>query len=137
MKTWFFVAGALLAGAGAAPVAIPAAAETSQVKIVGIGATDCGQFARDATTHPPSQRAYLAWMQGYMSGIMIGRPQGSDENIDLTPKAFPLAQQTMFIRDYCLASPSASFAEAVEALYKKLRSRSFIGLNDTPGVDRN
>ena len=103
--------------------AFPAAAQ-SPVKIVGIGATTCGEFAREAVDKPPTQRQYLAWMQGYMSGIVIGRPPGVDEGIDLNPKSFPLAAQLAFMRDYCLDSPSSSFSDAVEALFKKLRTLS-------------
>jgi len=94
------------------------------VKIVGIGATSCRSFVEQATPDRSSQRQYLAWMQGYMSGIVIARPVGVDEGIDLNPKTFPLAQQIKFIRDYCLNAPSDSFADAVEALFKKLRSIS-------------
>lgn len=94
------------------------------VKIVGIGATSCGSFVEQAKANPSSQRQYLAWMQGYMSGIVIARPIGVDEGIDLNPKTFPLAQQIKFIRDYCLNAPIDSFADAVEALFKKLRSIS-------------
>ena len=103
--------------------ALPAAAQ-SPVKIVGIGATTCGEFAREAVDKPPTQRQYLAWMQGYMSGIVIGRPPGVDEGIDLSPKGFPLSAQLAFIRDYCLQSPSSSFADAIEALFNKLRTLS-------------
>jgi hypothetical protein len=99
-----------------------AAQQAPPVKIVGIGATTCGEFAREATTNPSTQRQYLAWMQGYMSGIMIGRPPGSDEGIDLTPKSFPLQRQLTFIREYCTASPTHPFADAVETLYKRLRA---------------
>lgn len=103
--------------------AVPAAAQ-SPVKIVGIGATTCGEFTREAVANPPTQRQYLAWMQGCMSGIVIARPPGVDEGIDLNPGSFTLGAQLSFIRDYCLNSPSSSFADAVEALFKKLRTLS-------------
>lgn len=94
------------------------------VRIVGIGAASCHEFVQEAASDPQSARNYLAWMQGYMSGIVIGRPPKLDEGIDLSPKAFPLKAQLTFIRDYCLNAPTAPFAEAVEALFKKLRTLS-------------
>lgn len=101
-------------------------AQQPPVKIVGIGAATCETFVREAVATPQVQRDYLAWMQGYMSGIMIGRPAGLDEGIDLAPKSFPLRQQLDFVRAYCLQSPAASFADAIEALYKRLRTESGI-----------
>lgn len=103
-----------------AVLTLPASAQDA-VKIVGIGATTCGQFVRDATANPATQRQYLAWLQGYLSGIVIGRPAGVDEGIDLNPKDYPLFAQLKFVRDYCLSAPSASFADAIEALFKELR----------------
>lgn len=101
----------------------PAVAEPQAlVKIVGPGATTCGEFVQQAKSDPPSQRLYLAWLQGYLSGLVIGRPAGVDEGIDLNPKEFPLRQQLAFIRDFCLSSPNAAFADAVEALFGKLKT---------------
>lgn len=106
----------------AAPPA-PASAQKA-VKIVGIGATICAQFASEAAQTPASQHTYFAWLQGYLSGIVIARREGIDEGIDLNPADFPLAAQLHFVRDYCLAAPSASFPDAAEALFKELRRRS-------------
>lgn len=108
---------------GWAFVSCPATARApNKVKIVGIGAATCAEFVKESKINPPVQLHYLAWLQGYMSGIMIGRPPGVDEGIDLNPKSFPLPQQLAFIRDYCLGAPDHSFTDAVEALYKKLRN---------------
>jgi hypothetical protein len=104
----------------------PQAGSQSPIKIVGIGATTCGEFVEESKINPPVQRQYLAWMQGYMSGIVIGRPPGIDEGIDLNPKFFPLPKQLEFIRDFCLAAPSRPFADAVEELYKKLKAGNAI-----------
>ncbi|MBN8958735.1 MAG: hypothetical protein J0H17_19540 [Rhizobiales bacterium] len=104
---------------------IPASAQ-DPVKIIGIGATTCRQFVHDATTTPATQRQYLAWLQGYLSGIVIGRPAGVDEGIDLIPEDFPLSAQLKFVRDYCLSVPSASFADAIEALFREFRRLSSV-----------
>jgi hypothetical protein len=94
------------------------------VQIVGIGATSCGEFVREARENQASQRYYLAWLQGYISGLVVGRPAGVDEGVNLSPKDFPLRDQALFIRDYCSNSLDANFADAVEALFRKLRQMS-------------
>lgn len=103
-------------------VAVQAAAQSSMpVKIVGIGATSCARFTTEITTNTEAEKTYLAWMQGYMSGIMIGRPAGVDESIDLTPYKFPLTAQAQFIREFCAKQPKSDFADGVEQLYLKLK----------------
>lgn len=98
-----------------------AEAQAVPEKIVGIGAASCQEFVQESASDPKSERNYLAWMQGYMSGIVIGRPPKTNEGIDLNPKEFTLKAQLTFLRNYCLSAPSAPFAEAVEALFKSLR----------------
>jgi len=86
-----------------------------------LGATTCLQFNEDVRLSPSVQRDYLAWGQGYMSGILVGRPAGVDQDLDLNPPTFDMINQLHFLRDYCAENTSANFADAVEALYKRLR----------------
>ena len=90
-------------------------------KIVGLGAVGCMNFIEEVKRNPALQRDYLAWAQGYMSGILVGRPPGTDQGLDLNPATFPLLEQLKFLRDYCSQHPSEGFADAVESLYKRLR----------------
>lgn len=99
-------------------------AEPSTAKIVGLGATRCNQFTSDVMKNPAMQRDYLAWAQGFMSGILIGRPAGIDESLDLIPSTFPLLRQLDFLRDYCRQHPSEDFSDAVATLYKRLRKEA-------------
>ncbi|MGA7995559.1 MAG: hypothetical protein WCA28_11680 [Bradyrhizobium sp.] len=96
-------------------------AEPQTARIVGLGATACLQFDEDIRLNPSVQRDYLAWGQGYMSGILMGRPPGVDQGLDLNPPTFDMINQLHFLRDYCAENTSANFADAVEALYKRLR----------------
>lgn len=96
-------------------------AERPTAKIVGLGAASCAKFLNDARTTPAVQRDYLAWAQGFMSGILLSRSAGIDEQLDLLPPAFPLLEQLRFLHEQCTASPDLSFSDAVEVLYKKLR----------------
>ena len=95
--------------------------ERPAVKIVGLGATTCVQFMNDAKQNPAVQRDYLAWAQGFMSGILLSRPPGVDETLDLNPPSFGLLKQLEFLRERCTETPSAGFADAVEDLYRRLR----------------
>lgn len=99
-------------------------AEAPTAKIVGLGATTCAQFTNDVTKNPTVQRDYLAWAQGFMSGILIGRPAGTDEGLDLNPSTFPLLKQLEFLRTHCLQHPTEDFSDAVATLYKRLRKEA-------------
>lgn len=99
--------------------ASPAQIETS--KIVGLGATPCLQFTNDIRENPSIRRDYLAWAQGFMSGILLGRPSGTDTGLDLNPQSFGLLDQLRFLEEQCARNPAFDFSDAVGALYKRLR----------------
>lgn len=52
-------------------------------RIVGLGAATCRQFTADAAADPQVRKDYLAWAQGFMSGIILSRPPGVDVGLDL------------------------------------------------------
>lgn len=95
--------------------------EARTARIVGLGAATCRQFTADAATDPQVRKDYLAWAQGFMSGIILSRPPGVDEGLDLNPPTFGLADQLRFLEDRCARDTSVDFSTAVEALYKRLR----------------
>jgi hypothetical protein len=99
--------------------ATPVSAQT--IKIVGLGATNCGQFMHETAQNSSLQKDYVAWAQGYMSGLLIRAPVGVDESLDLLPPTFPLLKQLEFLKFYCSENSVEPFSGAVEALYKKLR----------------
>jgi hypothetical protein len=92
------------------------------VKIVGIGASNCTKFLEEASVDPHTGGEYMAWTQGYMSGLLVRAPEGKDEGVDLAPASFPLRKQAQFLRVYCEANPRQDFTDAVERLYKTLRA---------------
>jgi len=96
-------------------------AEAPRARIVGLGAATCQQFRDDVRSNPLVRRDYLAWAQGFMSGILLGRPPGTDEGLDLNPVTFGLISQLQFLEDHCATHTSLDFSDAVEALYKRLR----------------
>ena len=95
--------------------------EARTVRIVGLGAATCSQFMADVAANPPMRRDYLAWAQGFMSGIVMSRPPGVDEGLDLDPATFGLVAQLGFLEDHCARNWAIDFSAAVEALYKRLR----------------
>ena len=97
-------------------------ARTAQ--IVGLGATTCRQFMADAAADPQVLKNYLAWAQGFMSGIILSRPPGVDTGLDLNPPTFGLMAQLHFLEDHCARNETVDFSTAVEALYKRLRLES-------------
>jgi hypothetical protein len=56
-----------------------------------------------------------------MSGIFLSRPPGTDEALDLAPSSFDLVEQLRFLEEYCAIHEREDFADAVTALYKRLR----------------
>jgi hypothetical protein len=96
-------------------------AKTLTVRIVGLGATTCQRFNEDVRSNPSVQRDYLAWAQGFMSGILLSRPPGVDEDLDLNPATFDLVNQLHFLEAHCGRNGSLDFSDVVEALYRRLR----------------
>ena len=91
------------------------------VKIVGIGASSCADFLQGVTADPAAERDYMAWAQGFMSGVLLRAPIGRDVDLDLLPSQFPLARQAEFLRRYCEANGARDFSDAVTELYRVLR----------------
>jgi hypothetical protein len=90
-------------------------------KIVGTGAATCATFLSDIARNPISEREYFSWAQGYMSGILMRAPPGKDENLDLTPREFPVKHQLEFFRSFCAARQQDDYADAAASLYQHLR----------------
>lgn len=90
-------------------------------KIVGIGAATFREFIEGIDKNSATQRDYLAWAQGFMSAVLLTRPAGVDEGLDLNPPSFGLLSQLGFLRQYCLDNQSRDFADAVVELYRTLR----------------
>ena len=121
----FWFAG-LITLAGVVILLSTSRAEPATAKIAGLGATSCTQFLHEVMIEPKVQRDYLAWAQGFMSGILLGRPAGVDEDLNLIPPTFPLLKQLEFLSEYCKKNPTEDFSDAVVSLYKRLRKTGTI-----------
>lgn len=98
--------------------------EAQSVKIVGIGASSCQYFLRETNGKPEVEKNFFAWAQGYMSGLLLRAPPGTDEDLDLAPGVDPLLKQAEFLRSFCARNPDADFSDGVNDLYRTLRSPS-------------
>jgi hypothetical protein len=96
-------------------------ASAQTAKIVGTGAATCATFLSDIARNPISEREYFSWAQGYISGILMRAPPGKDENLDLTPREFPVKNQLEFFRSFCAANQQDDYADAAASLYQRLR----------------
>lgn len=105
----------------ATDTALGVRAQPLKATIVGLGAATCQQFNDDVRSNPLIRRDYLAWAQGFISGILSSRPPGVDEGLDLAPTTFPAMRQLDFLGDYCARNASLDFSDGVAALYKRLR----------------
>jgi len=98
-------------------------AEPRTAAIVGLGATTCQRFNEDVRSDSTVRRDYQAWAQGFMSGILLSRPDAIDQGLDLNPPSFLLSQLRL-LEESCARNSSKDFAEGVEALYKRLRAKN-------------
>lgn len=96
-------------------------AQAQSVKIVGISAATCQDFLAEVKGRADVEKNFFGWAQG-MSGLLIRAPAGKDEDLDLTPPAFPLLKQAEFLRPFCSKNRGADFSDGNE-LYRTLRPR--------------
>lgn len=99
-----------------------ATTQSEIVKIVGIGAVKCHEFATQIVNNPSADNEYIAWAQGFMSGALVRAPSGVDTGLDLLPQDFGTLRQKEYIKDFCLQNPQSDFSDAVISLYRTLRT---------------
>jgi hypothetical protein len=99
----------------------PASGEET-LKLVGIGTANCIEYLQEIKNSAETEKNYIAWAQGYMSGILVRSPVGVDADLDLMPVNFPLMKQAQFLRQFCSGRPTKGFTDAVEELYRTLRT---------------
>jgi hypothetical protein len=105
-------------------IGLTTGAAAQETKIVGVGAATCARFNGHVAESPSSERDYLAWAQGFMSGALMRAPPGVDEGLDLLPPTLPLTAQAEFLRTFCRDHPDRDYMDAVRALYHRLRGPS-------------
>ena len=81
--------------------------------VAGAGSRTCVQLTADITDLPNTRRAYVSWMQGYLSGRNAARESAGQSLIDLAD----YEAQWDWLTTWCEPRPDAIFAEAVAALF--------------------
>lgn len=90
---------------------VPATAQVGAV--AGAGSRSCAQAQADIADLPNLRRAYVSWMQGYLSGRNAAREAEGLALVDLDD----YEAQWAWLSSWCGERPSSSFAQAVDALF--------------------
>ena len=93
------------------------------VKITGLGASNCAKYINDIESNETSEKTYFAWAQGFMNGALVRAPAGIDDNLDLIPRSFPVVDQMSFLKNWCRSNRDSDFSNASFALFKELRAQ--------------
>jgi hypothetical protein len=88
-------------------------AESQVTAVAGAGSRSCTQMQTDISDLPNTRRAYVSWMQGYLSGRNVAREAAGRALIDLAD----YEAQWDWIVSWCGERPDGTFAEAVGALF--------------------
>lgn len=81
--------------------------------VTGAGSRSCAQMQADIADLPNVRRAYVSWMQGYLSGRNAARETRGRALVDLAD----YEDQWAWITEWCARQPARTFAEATAALF--------------------
>lgn len=89
------------------------AAEAQVTAVAGAGSRSCAQMQTDVADLPNTRRAYVSWMQGYLSARNAARESADLALVDLAD----YEGQWSWIVAWCAERPDAAFADAADALF--------------------
>lgn len=98
-------------GAGLCGIAVLAEAQVNAV--TGAGSRTCEQLQADVAELPNTRRAYVSWMQGYLSGRNAAREAVQLGLVDLAD----YDAQWDWVVVWCGGHPASTFAQAAGALF--------------------
>ncbi len=107
--------------------AVAGSANAEKAVIIGAGNIQCATVTKDYSEHGTAfMDSIFPWAEGYMTGLNIGagltyRSATPTLARDLAPAADDTAKAMTRLIQYCAGHPSASFWEAVSALYKSMQ----------------
>ncbi len=91
----------------------PLLAHAQVTAVTGAGSRSCAQMQTDIADLPNVRRAYVSWMQGYLSGRNAAREVDGLALVDLSDYEV----QWDWIVDWCSANPERPFVDAAGALF--------------------
>ena len=110
-----FIAACLLLAQGSA-----IAQQAPVTAVAGAGSRSCAQMQADIRDLPNVRRAYVSWMQGYLSGRNGAREARGDSLVDLAD----YEAQWEWLVQWCADRADRAFGEAVAALFEERAARS-------------
>lgn len=90
-------------------------AQTPVTAVAGAGSRSCAQMQMDISDLPNVRRAYVSWMQGYLSGRNAAREAAGLELIDIAD----YEAQWAWLADWCASNPDQAFADALAELFRE------------------
>lgn len=103
-----------IVAAGACTFAVAADAQVTAV--AGAGSRSCAQMQTDIADLPNVRRAYVSWMQGYLSGRNAAREAAGLALVDLAD----YEAQWDWVAAWCDERPDETFADGVDALFARI-----------------
>ena len=91
----------------------PLIADAQVTAVAGAGSRSCAQMQTDIADLPNTRRAYVSWMQGYLSGRNAARDADGLTMVDLSD----YEAQWDWIVEWCGVNPERPFADAADALF--------------------
>jgi len=91
----------------------PGRAQDGVTAVAGAGSRSCAQMQMDVADLPNVRRAYVSWMQGYLSARNVARELDGDVLVDIAD----YEAQWAWLVDWCNERPDETFADAVGALF--------------------
>jgi hypothetical protein len=81
--------------------------------VAGAGSRSCAQMRMDIADLPNVRRAYVSWMQGYLSGRNAARESAGLGLIDIAD----YEAQWAWLETWCGSNPERAFVDALAALF--------------------
>ena len=103
----------LLVMYGLSMTGLPAADDTGQYLIMGLGNTSCDSFLSENDT---GAAYYLSWLAGYMTAYN----HLQKDTYSIVGESKDAAHIQSWLRDYCTVNGSESFEKAVRKLLRNL-----------------
>jgi len=99
-----------------AALGVPATvAQETVTAVAGAGSRTCAQMQTDIADLPNVRRAYVSWMQGYLSGRNAAREVAGLTLVDIAD----YEAQWEWLTGWCASNPQRAFADALAELFRE------------------
>jgi len=95
-------------------------AQEAVTAVAGAGSRTCAQMQTDIADLPNVRRAYVSWMQGYLSGRNAAREVAGLALVDIAD----YEAQWEWLTGWCASNPQRAFADALAELFRERAARA-------------